>query len=95
VPVIALHITVCTGKFGCLISKVAAGWHATDYPLSDVSCSKYTTVYYSFTTTTSDVSTLSLEGSNGLLLPDFVSEAHAHIRVILRFLTCFVAEALS
>ncbi|KAG0707044.1 glycoside hydrolase family 18 protein [Suillus ampliporus] len=56
-----------------------AGWHATNgYPLSDVSWDKYNTMYYSFATTTSDVNSLSLEESDGSLLPDFVSEAHAH-----------------
>ncbi|KAG2097538.1 glycoside hydrolase family 18 protein [Suillus discolor] len=64
-------------------SKVAgawyAGWHATNgYPVSNISWDKYNTVYYSFATTTSDVNTISLEGSNGALLPVFVSEAHAH-----------------
>jgi chitinase len=64
-------------------SKVAgawyAGWHATEgYPLSNVSWDKYNTMYYSFAITTSDVNSISLEGSNGLLLPSFVSEAHAH-----------------
>ncbi|KAG2154451.1 glycoside hydrolase family 18 protein [Suillus bovinus] len=64
-------------------SKVAgawyAGWHATEgYPLSNVSWNKYNTMYYSFATTTSNVDTISLEGSDGSLLPVFVSEAHAH-----------------
>ncbi|KAG1739311.1 glycoside hydrolase family 18 protein [Suillus lakei] len=56
-----------------------AGWHATNgYPLSNVSWDKYTTMYYSFATTTSNVNSISLNGSDGSLLPDFVSEAHAH-----------------
>ncbi|KAG1890240.1 glycoside hydrolase family 18 protein [Suillus subluteus] len=55
------------------------GWHATEgYPLSDVSWDKYNTMYYSFAITTSNVNSISLEGSNGWLLPAFVSEAHAH-----------------
>ncbi|KAJ8580990.1 glycoside hydrolase [Rhizopogon salebrosus TDB-379] len=65
------------------LGLVAAGWHATGCSLSNVSWSKYTTMYYSFATTTSDVSTLSLEGSDGLLLRDFVLEAHAHRRVVI------------
>ncbi|KAG1751290.1 glycoside hydrolase family 18 protein [Suillus paluster] len=66
-------------------SKVAgawyAGWHATGtnaYPPSKVNWDKYNTMYYSFATTTSYVNSISLEGSDGLLLPAFVSEAHAH-----------------
>ncbi|KAG2127519.1 glycoside hydrolase family 18 protein [Suillus clintonianus] len=64
-------------------SKVAgawyAGWHATNgYPLSEVSWDKYNTMYYSFASTTSDVNSLSLQDSDGSVLPQFVSEAHAH-----------------
>ncbi|KAG1744073.1 glycoside hydrolase family 18 protein [Suillus paluster] len=56
-----------------------AGWHATvGFPLSSVSWEKYNTLYYSFAETTSDVTRLSLDGSDGDLLPQFVSEAHAH-----------------
>ncbi|KAG1827821.1 chitinase [Suillus variegatus] len=47
------------------------GWHATEgFPLSSVSWNKYNTLYYSFA--------LSLTNSDGELLPEFVSEAHAH-----------------
>ncbi|KAG2148689.1 glycoside hydrolase family 18 protein [Suillus bovinus] len=56
-----------------------AGWHATEgFPLSSVSWNKYNTMYYSFAETTPSVTSLSLAGSDGELLPKFVSEAHAH-----------------
>ncbi|KAG2127499.1 glycoside hydrolase family 18 protein [Suillus clintonianus] len=55
------------------------GWHATEgAPLSSVSWEKYNTIYYSFAETAEDLSSLSLAGSDGELLPQFVSEAHAH-----------------
>jgi chitinase len=77
---LAVSLTLLSSAYA---SKVAgawyAGWHATEgYPLSNVSWDKYNTMYYSFAITTSDVNSISLEGSNGLLLPSFVSEAHAH-----------------
>ncbi|KAG1854381.1 glycoside hydrolase family 18 protein [Suillus tomentosus] len=77
---LAASLTLLSSAYA---SKVAgawyAGWHATNgYPVSNISWDKYNTVYYSFATTTSDVNTISLEGSNGALLPVFVSEAHAH-----------------
>ncbi|KAJ8594048.1 glycoside hydrolase [Rhizopogon salebrosus TDB-379] len=56
-----------------------AGWHATEgFPLSSVSWEKYDTIYYSFATPTSSVDSLSLDGSDGNLLPEFVSTAHAN-----------------
>ncbi|KAG0692802.1 glycoside hydrolase family 18 protein, partial [Suillus ampliporus] len=56
-----------------------AGWHATEgFPLSSVSWEKYNTLYYSFALPNPDVTSLSLDGSDGDLLPQFVSEAHAH-----------------
>ncbi|OAX39728.1 glycoside hydrolase family 18 protein [Rhizopogon vinicolor AM-OR11-026] len=56
-----------------------AGWHATvGYPLSAISWDKYNTMYYSFAATTSDLSSLSLNASDASLLPQFVSDAHAH-----------------
>ncbi|KAG1806095.1 glycoside hydrolase superfamily [Suillus subaureus] len=56
-----------------------AGWHATGgFPLSSVSWDKYNTLYYSFAETTQSVNSLSLSGSDGEMLPQFVSEAHAH-----------------
>lgn len=77
---LAASLTLLSSAYA---SKVAgawyAGWHATEgYPLSNVSWDKYNTMYYSFAITTPDVNSISLEGSNGLLLPSFVSEAHAH-----------------
>ncbi|KAG2039671.1 glycoside hydrolase family 18 protein [Suillus americanus] len=62
-----------------VIATWYAGWHATDgFPLSSVSWDKYNTLYYSFAETTRDVNSLSLSGSDGEMLPQFVSEAHAH-----------------
>lgn len=62
--------------------KIAAafytGWHAGDVPLTSVSWDKYNTVIYSFALTTPDVRTLSLNGSDASLLPEFVTQAHAH-----------------
>ncbi|KAG2039741.1 glycoside hydrolase family 18 protein [Suillus americanus] len=56
-----------------------AGWHATEgFPLSSISWEKYNTLFYSFAETTQNVNSLSLAGSDGELLPQFVSEAHAH-----------------
>ncbi|KAG2135820.1 glycoside hydrolase family 18 protein [Suillus clintonianus] len=56
-----------------------AGWHATEgFPLSSVSWDKYNTLYYSFAETTQNVTSLSLADSDGEMLPQFVSEAHAH-----------------
>ncbi|KAF8914233.1 glycoside hydrolase family 18 protein [Gymnopilus junonius] len=54
-----------------------AGWHATaGFPLSKVSWSKYTHLTYSFAETTSSVNSLDLSGSDPILLPQFVAEAH-------------------
>ncbi|KAJ3989509.1 glycoside hydrolase family 18 protein [Lentinula detonsa] len=53
-----------------------AGWHSTDFPLSQVSWSKYTQLTYAFATTTPDVKTLSLDDSDAALLPQFVQSAH-------------------
>ncbi|KAG1829648.1 chitinase [Suillus variegatus] len=56
-----------------------AGWHATaGFPLSSIVWEKYNTLYYSFAETTQTVTSLSLAGSDGELLPQFVSEAHSH-----------------
>ncbi|KAF8160708.1 glycoside hydrolase superfamily [Crassisporium funariophilum] len=51
------------------------GWHAADFPLSQVSWSKYTHLTYAFATTTPDVNVLSLDISDQNLLPQFVSAA--------------------
>ncbi|KAI0743675.1 chitinase [Daedaleopsis nitida] len=53
-----------------------AGWHSDDFPLDQVSWSKYSHLTYSFAVTTPDVTQLSLEGSNPDLLPTFVDTAH-------------------
>ncbi|OAX38595.1 glycoside hydrolase family 18 protein [Rhizopogon vinicolor AM-OR11-026] len=56
-----------------------AGWHATKgFPLSSINWKKYNTIYYSFAVPTSSVDSLSLDGSDGDLLPEFVSTAHAN-----------------
>lgn len=61
-------------------SKIAAawyaGWHAQYFPLSQVSWSKYTHIIYAFAVTTSNVSALSLDDADELLLPQFVATAH-------------------
>uniref|UniRef100_A0A8H7Y893 GH18 domain-containing protein n=1 Tax=Psilocybe cubensis TaxID=181762 RepID=A0A8H7Y893_PSICU len=54
------------------------GWHATDFPLSNVSWSKYTHLTYAFAITTPDVNILSLDSSDVKLLPQFVSLAKQH-----------------
>ncbi|EGO25950.1 glycoside hydrolase family 18 protein [Serpula lacrymans var. lacrymans S7.9] len=62
-----------------VLSAWYAGWHATvGFPLSNVSWDKYTNLVYSFAITTPDVTKVSLNGSDGELLPQFVSEAHEH-----------------
>ncbi|KAL0957925.1 hypothetical protein HGRIS_000106 [Hohenbuehelia grisea] len=56
-----------------------AGWHAdAGFPVSSISWSKYTEVTYSFAITTPDVNSVSLEGSNPAVLPQFVAAAHQH-----------------
>ncbi|KAF9232667.1 chitinase [Melanogaster broomeanus] len=75
-----------TPASGSVAAAWYAGWHSTGFPLSDVSWEKYNTLIYSFAITTPDVSSLSLDGSDPSLLPEFVSEAHdngvaAHIAI--------------
>ncbi|KAG9121581.1 hypothetical protein FRC07_002405, partial [Ceratobasidium sp. 392] len=53
-----------------------ASWHAQDFPLSNVSWSKYTTVTYSFALTTPDVNVLNITDPD--VFKDFVSTAHAN-----------------
>jgi len=53
-----------------------AGWHAEDFPLTNVSWSKYTQLTYAFAETTSDVTVVSLADSDEELIPQFVAAAH-------------------
>ncbi|KZT29101.1 glycoside hydrolase family 18 protein [Neolentinus lepideus HHB14362 ss-1] len=53
-------------------------WHASDFPVSKLSWSKYNRVIYAFAETTSDVHTLDLGDSGKKLLTELVSAAHAH-----------------
>ncbi|OCH91678.1 glycoside hydrolase [Obba rivulosa] len=53
-----------------------AGWHAQDFPLSNVSWDKYTHLTYSFASTVPSVNNVSLDASDAELLPQFVSMAH-------------------
>ncbi|KAJ3776694.1 endochitinase [Lentinula raphanica] len=59
-----------------------AGWHTVDatptFDLGNISWSKYTDLYFSFAIPTANTSELSLDGSNGDLLPSFVQQAHAN-----------------
>ncbi|EMD39774.1 glycoside hydrolase family 18 protein [Gelatoporia subvermispora B] len=61
-----------------------AGWHSEDFPLSKVSWEKYTHLIYSFAITEPDVHTISLSGSDGKVLPQFVKTAHENgVKAIL------------
>ncbi|KAJ3513907.1 hypothetical protein NLJ89_g2690 [Agrocybe chaxingu] len=51
-------------------------WHNRDFPLSQVSWSKYSHLTYAFAITTPDADTLALDASDERLLPQFVSTAH-------------------
>ncbi|KAF8598081.1 glycoside hydrolase [Ceratobasidium sp. AG-I] len=53
-----------------------ASWHAADFPLANVSWSKYTTVTYSFALTTPNVSFVNITDPE--VFKDFVSTAHAN-----------------
>ncbi|KAJ8583637.1 glycoside hydrolase family 18 protein [Rhizopogon salebrosus TDB-379] len=82
-PLLALSAigarTPAAGSTSPIAATWYAGWHATEgFPLSSVSWEKYDTIYYSFATPTSSVDSLSLDGSDGDLLPEFVSTAHAN-----------------
>ncbi|KAG7090923.1 hypothetical protein E1B28_009997 [Marasmius oreades] len=55
-----------------------AGWHASEFPLSQVSWDKYTYLTYSFAFPTEDPSIISLAGSAPETLPKFVKAAHQH-----------------
>ncbi|KAG9316848.1 glycoside hydrolase family 18 protein [Chiua virens] len=87
--ILALTVLSVLQKAASLASSVAlnepvaaawyAGWHATEgFPLSAVSWDKYNTLIYSFAITTPSVYSLSLNGSDPPLLPEFVAEAHAN-----------------
>lgn len=81
VPLLALSAvsasTLTARSTSPVVGTWYAGWHATNgFPLSSMNWGKYNTVYYSFAIPTSSVDSLSLDGSNGDLLPQFVSEAH-------------------
>ncbi|KAL1710387.1 glycoside hydrolase family 18 protein [Schizophyllum commune] len=52
------------------------GWHAEDYPPSNVSWSKYSLLHYAFAVTVDSPDELSLEESDESLLPEFVKTAH-------------------
>ncbi|KAF8813893.1 glycoside hydrolase family 18 protein [Phlegmacium glaucopus] len=66
-----------TSRSSSIISAAwYTGWHAADFPLSQVSWSKYTNLIYAFAITTPDVTTLSLTTADETLLPQFVSTAH-------------------
>ncbi|KAG0696955.1 glycoside hydrolase family 18 protein [Suillus ampliporus] len=83
IPLLALSAVSASAPAASSTTPVVAtwyaGWHATEgFPLSSISWEKYNTLFYSFAVTTPDVTSLSLDGSDGELLPQFVSEAHAH-----------------
>ncbi|TFK49389.1 glycoside hydrolase [Heliocybe sulcata] len=60
-----------------------AGWNAADFPPSNISWSKYSSVAYAFALTTPD-SSVSLASSDEQLLPQFVSLAHQNnVKAIL------------
>ncbi|KAI9571659.1 glycoside hydrolase family 18 protein [Boletus coccyginus] len=78
-----LNWGVTSASASCPDEPVAAtwyaGWHATQgFPLSAVSWHKYNTLFYSFATPTPNVNSLTLNGSNPSLLPEFVRQAHKH-----------------
>ncbi|KAF5374569.1 hypothetical protein D9757_010183 [Collybiopsis confluens] len=69
--------TACSAQNGPARSVAwYTGWHSPEFPLSQVSWSKYTQLTYAFATTTPDVNTLSLADSDEELLPRFVQTAH-------------------
>ncbi|KAF8444895.1 glycoside hydrolase family 18 protein [Boletus edulis BED1] len=72
-------LATASGTYEPVAAAWYAGWHATEgFPLSAVSWDKYNTLFYSFAITTPSVNSLSLNGSNPSLLPQFVSQAHEH-----------------
>ncbi|KAG6375578.1 chitinase [Boletus reticuloceps] len=72
-------LATASGTYEPVAAAWYTGWHATEgFPLSAVSWDKYNTLFYSFAITTPSVNSLSLNGSNPSLLPQFVSQAHEH-----------------
>ncbi|KAA1479345.1 glycoside hydrolase [Dentipellis sp. KUC8613] len=65
-----------SGNGSVIASAWYAAWHSADYTLQDVSWSKYSSMIYSFATTTPDVNTIGLASSDTQLLPQFVQTAH-------------------
>ncbi|KAL0956895.1 hypothetical protein HGRIS_003001 [Hohenbuehelia grisea] len=63
---------------GVIAAAWYAGWHATDFPLSQVSWAKYSIMTYAFAVPTADPSVISLDPSDKTLLPKFVAAAHQH-----------------
>ncbi|EPQ57125.1 chitinase [Gloeophyllum trabeum ATCC 11539] len=63
---------------GKVASTWWASWHASDFPASKLSWSKYNRVVYSFAETTPDVNKLDLGDSGDQLLKGLVSAAHQH-----------------
>ncbi|KAG6332514.1 hypothetical protein ID866_6576, partial [Astraeus odoratus] len=82
IAALALPLESRDGAGNAISAAFYTGWHSTDVPLSSVSWDKYNTLIYAFairpSVTTPDVHTLSLNGSNPTLLPDFVKQAHDH-----------------
>ncbi|TFY66251.1 hypothetical protein EVG20_g4839 [Dentipellis fragilis] len=65
-----------SGNGSVVASAWYAAWHSADFTLQDVSWSKYSSMIYSFATTTPDVNTIGLASSDTQLLPQFVQTAH-------------------
>ncbi|KAJ4479205.1 chitinase [Lentinula aciculospora] len=76
------HSQVTSTKPKIISSAWLAGWHTANatptFDLSNISWSKYTDVYFSFAMPTVKTQTLTLDGSNGDVLPSFVQQAHAN-----------------
>ncbi|KAI0000659.1 chitinase [Russula compacta] len=61
-----------------IASSWYAGWHSEDFPISNISWNKYTSVIYAFAATTPDSKQILLDESDKLLLPQFVKTAKQH-----------------
>ncbi|KDQ55695.1 glycoside hydrolase family 18 protein [Jaapia argillacea MUCL 33604] len=55
-----------------------ASWHASDFPVSSLSWSKYSRVTYAFAVTTTDINTLDLGPSGDQYLNELVGNGHKH-----------------